>query len=157
MQKFDSDRSPIIGLEHKVRVSTTDRLEALVFQFGRLKIEGIDAGFPISILVFQNHQNWKSSHTFVAKVFADFRFESLLQSLQRLSTKVCKYFRPFESLQKTFLLNFPSICRLSWKVFADFGGNNPILSKGRKYLQTLEETVKAKVCKYFRHESMIVI
>ena len=93
-------------------------------------------------------------HTFVAKVFADFRFESLYQSLQRLSAKVCKYFRPFESMgllppksaktfheslqilsplrksAKTFLLKvFPdfrgeSICRLSWKVFADFGGNN---------------------------------
>ena len=95
-----------------------------------------------------------TDHTFVAKVFADFRFESLYQSLQRLSAKVCKYFRPFESMgllppksaktfheslqilsplrksAKTFLLKvFPdfrgeSICRLSWKVFADFGGNN---------------------------------
>ena len=68
---------------------------------------------------------------FLAKVWGYY-----LQSLQRLSTKVCKYFRPFESLQKTFLLKVfadfrgESICRLSWKVFADFGGNNYTYFRG---------------------------
>ena len=63
-----------------------------------------------------------------------------LQSLQRLYTKVCKYFRP-ESLQrlsegKSFadFRRGESICRLSWKVFADFGGNNPRLSQESPYL-----------------------
>ena len=85
-----------------------------------------------------------STHTFVAKVFADFRFESLLQSLQRLSTKVCKYFRPFESMGLLPPKSEKTFQTFGAKVFADFRG---------KSLQTLEV-----ITPYFqRGESMAKI
>ena len=51
------------------------------------------------------------------KVFADFRFESPISidfQIEILALLVITY----------YLQRGESICRLSWEVFADFGGNN---------------------------------
>ena len=66
---------------------------------------------------------------FESLYLSDFQSESLysyyLQSLQRLSTRILKVLADFRG---------ESICRLSWKVFADLGGNNARISLKSPYL-----------------------